>query len=161
MLALDANVVIRSSDDTRVVPMTEFLMGMFTTDIEPEELLTEIRIKKPSGRSGGTYIKMERRIGDYATAAAAVHVELDSAGAMSRVGIGLTAVNPTNMKVPGAEAILVGQQPSAALFDQAADIAAAACNPETDIRGTAAYKRAVVRTDVRRGLDEALATAQA
>lgn len=161
MLALDASLTIRSTEETRTVKMSDFMLGMFTTDIEPEELLTEIRIKKPTGRSGGTYLKMERRIGDYATVAAAVHMELDGNGAMSRVGIGLTAVAPTNIKVPGAEAILVGQQPSAALFDQAADIAAAACSPETDIRGSATYKRAVVRTYVRRGLDEALANAQA
>lgn len=160
MLALDATVVIRSTEDTRHVKMTDFLVGMFTTDIEAEEFLTEIRIKLPQGRSGGTYIKMERRIGDYATAAAAVHLELNN-GVMTRVGIGLTAVNPTNMKCAQAEQILIGQAPSPALFDQAADAAAAACNPEADVRGSAAYKRAVVRSYVRRGLQEALDQAQA
>ncbi len=162
MLALDAELVIRSQEDgERRVKMTDFLQAMFTTDIEPEELLTEIRIKKPSGRTGGTYVKLERRIGDYATAAAAIHLELAGDGSIANAGVGLTAVAPTNIKVPSAEQMLIGQQPSAGLFDQVADACAAACNPESDIRGSAAYKRAVVRTFVRRGLDEALAHAQA
>lgn len=162
MLALDAELVIRSQEDgERRVKMSDFLQAMFTTDIEPEEILTEIRIKKPAGRTGGTYVKLERRIGDYATAAAAIHLELASDGTIANAGIGLTAVAPTNIKVPDAEQLLVGQAPSAALFDQVADAAAAACSPESDIRGSADYKRAVVRTYVRRGLDEALADAQA
>ena len=162
MLALDAELVIRSQEDgERRVKMTDFLQAMFTTHIEPEELLTEIRIKKPSGRTGGTYVKLERRIGDYATAAAAIHLELAGDGSIANAGVGPTAVAPTNIKVPSAEQMLIGQQPSAGLFDQVADACAAACNPESDIRGSAAYKRAVVRTFVRRGLDEALAHAQA
>lgn len=160
MLALDANLVIRSNEETRTVPMTEFLQAMFTTDIEAEELLTEIRIKKPTGRSGGTYVKMERRVGDYATAAAAIHLELGDDGTITRAGVGLTAVAPTNIKATQTEAVLLGQQPSAELFDRAAEAASTECSPETDIRGSAAYKRAVVRTHVRRGLDEALADAQ-
>lgn len=154
MLALNARLVIRSSDETREVGMEDFLLGMFTTDIEPEELLTEIHLDKPTGKVGGTYIKLERRIGDYATVAAAVHLELQG-DTISKAGIGLTAVNPTNMKAHDAEQVLLGEKPSDATFDKAADLAAAACNPETDNRGSAAYKRAVVRAYVRRGLQQA------
>jgi carbon-monoxide dehydrogenase medium subunit len=119
-----------------------------------------LRIPVPSGRSGGAYLKLERKIGDYATVAVAAHLELDDSGAISAAGLALTSVNPINTKVADAEALLVGQQPSVELFAEAAERAAAAAEPRDDVRGTAAWKRQVVRTYTKRGLASAAQQAE-
>lgn len=160
MLALKATLVIRSRDGQRTVPITDFFKGYFMTAIGPEEFLTEIRVPVPRGRPGGAYLKLERKVGDYATAAAAVHLDLTD-GHIGNAGIGLTAVGPSNLQASEAEQALIGQAPSPALFDHAADLAARVAQPDSDQRGSAQYKRSVVRTFVRRGLDQALAAATA
>lgn len=160
MLALNATLVLSRKGSQRQVAMTDFIQGMFMVDIEPEELLTELRVPMPRGRTGGTYIKLERKIGDYATAAAAVHLELDG-DRIARAGIGLTAVGPHAIKATDAEQALAGQAPSASLFAKAADLAAAASRPDDDNRGSAAYKRAVIREFVLRGLQQSLDIATA
>jgi carbon-monoxide dehydrogenase medium subunit len=162
MLALRAEVVVRGHDGERTIPMEEFVTGPFTTALEPTEMLTEIRVPPVGPRSGGTYLKLERRVGDFPTVAAAVHLELDGDGdRIDRAGIALTAVAPRNLRVDAAEEALAGAEPTGAAFDAAADIAASAASPASDLRGSADYKRAVVRTYVRRGLDAALAAARA
>ncbi len=84
---------LRSARGERELPMTEFLVDTFTTALEPDEILTEVRIPQPAGPSGGTYLKLERKVGDFATVAAAVHLSL-SDGTIARAGIALTAVGP-------------------------------------------------------------------
>ena len=91
MLAMGASVVLRSSSGERTVPIDEFLVDTFTTTIAPNELLTEVRVPTPAARSGGTYLKLERKVGDFATVAAAVTLTLDN-GSIGRAGIGLTGV---------------------------------------------------------------------
>ena len=103
---------------------------------------------------------MERKIGDFATVATAVHVVLGDDGRIARAGIGLTAVGPHNIKAKAAEAALTGQAPSDELFAEAARLAAAAAEPNSDIRGTAEYKKDVVRVFVQRGLRDAVNRAQ-
>jgi carbon-monoxide dehydrogenase medium subunit len=115
-------------------------------------MVTEIRVPKYSGPAGGSYLKLERKIGDYATVGVATHLVLDGAGRISEAGIGLTAVAGINLKAVEAERVLVGQEPSAALFAEAADVAARSCEPDSDVRGPADYKRAVVAEYTRRGL---------
>ncbi len=161
MLACDAQVVATSRAGARVVPMTEFLLDMFTTALRPDELITEVRIPKCEGPAGGAYLKLERKIGDYATAAVAVQLELATTGRIARAGIALTSVAPRNTKATDAEQLLVGEEPSAELFAEAAEAAARAADPKTDVRGPAEYKRDVVRVFVRRGLAQALETARA
>jgi carbon-monoxide dehydrogenase medium subunit len=114
----------------------------------------------PAGRSGGNYQKLERKVGDYATVGVAAHLELGADGAVSRAGIALTAVNPINTKVTAAEDLLVGNQPGDDVFAAAADAAAQASEPRDDVRGTAEWKRNVVRVFTRRALTAALAQAQ-
>lgn len=174
MLAVGAEVVAESKEGsiqfhpgadsqhtggTRVIPIDHFLVDMFTTALHPSELLTEIRIPRYE-RGGGDYQKLERKIGDYATVGAATHLELDGDGKITRAGIALTSVYPHNLKVTAAEEVLVGETPSTELFAEAAQIAKGACDPTDDVRGSADYKRDVVRVFVERGLANSLRRAQ-
>ena len=159
MLALDAELVARSRRGERRIPATGFFDGPFTTMLEPDEILTEIRLPAPGARSGGAYLKLERKVGDFATAAAAVQVELAN-GHIGRAGIGLTSVGPTNLKATRAEQLLAGAEPDDAVIDEAARLAAAACDPRSDVRGSADYKRDVIRVFVKRGLKAAIARAR-
>ncbi len=160
MLACDAEVVAESRDGgERVIPIAGFLVDMFTTSLQPTELVTEVRVPRYR-RGGGNYQKLERKIGDYATVGVATHLELDDAGSISNAGIALTSVYAHNLKVTDAEQALVGNAPSVELFAEAARIAAAACDPTSDVRGSAEYKRDVVRVFTERGLTASLAAAQ-
>ena len=101
-------------------------------------------------------------MGDYATVAVAVHLQLDTdSDRIAQAGIALTAVGPKNLRAAEAEQMLVGGSPSDELFAEAAQAAAAAADPRTDVRGSTEYKRAVVRTFVRRGLTRAIELARA
>lgn len=160
MLATGAEAVLESRDGgERVVPVTDFLVDMFTTSIQPTELLTEVRVPRYS-RGGGNYQKLERKVGDYATAAVATHLELGSGGEITKAGIALTSVYPYNLKVTEAEELLVGEQPTTHIFEEAAQLAMRACDPSSDVRGSAEYKRDVVRVFVERGLAASLAIAE-
>lgn len=159
MLAAGAELVLSSSNGERVVPITEFLVDMFSTSCQPNELVTEVRVNKHSARSGGDYQKLERKIGDYATVGVATSLELGDDGAITNAGIALTSVYPYNLKVTEAEDLLVGSQPGEELFKEAGAIAAAASDPASDHKGSAEYKRHVVGVFVERGLANSLAKA--
>ena len=107
MFALGASVVLQSSTGEREVPIGEFLVDTFQSSIAPNEILTEIRVTSPSTRSGGAYLKLERKVGDYATVAAAIYLELNN-GSIGKAGIALTSVGLTNIKATAAEASLAG-----------------------------------------------------
>ena len=154
MLALDASVVLAKTGGEREVCITDFLVGTFQTSIEPGEMLTEVRVPEPGPASGGTYMKLERKVGDYATVGAAVFLSLAN-GTIERAGIGLTSVGLASLKATEAEAALRGQAPTTSVFEEAARLAAAASNPSSDVRGSAEYKRHMVDVYVRRGLARA------
>jgi len=154
MLAANARVVLKSKDGEREVPVTEFLADTFQSSIEPNELLTKIRITSPTGQYGGTYLKLERKVGDYATVAVATRLMMSN-GSIGTAGIALTSVGLTNIKATAAEDALVGQAPSQELFSEAGRLAAAASNPVSDVRGSETYKRHMVEVYVRRGLTTA------
>jgi carbon-monoxide dehydrogenase medium subunit len=160
MLACNATVVALSAKGERTIPMTEFITGPFTTALETGEMLTELRVPVQGESAGGAYLKLERKVGDYATCGVAIHVALDTKGAISEAGIGLTSVASNNIKATAAEAALVGQAPSEELFAEAGELAAQASDPKTDVRGSADFKRDVVRVFTRRGLAQAVAQAQ-
>ena len=160
MLAMNASFVLRSKKGERVVAATDFFQGVFTTVLEPEEMLVEVRVPKPQGKSGGTYLKLERKIGDFATVGVSIQIEMSN-GTISRAGIGLTAVGLQNLKAEAAEQVLAGQAPSEAAFAAAAEEAVKISSPNSDIRGSADFKRSVVRAYVQRGLAEAVSIAQA
>ncbi|HEU5326644.1 MAG: FAD binding domain-containing protein [Thermomicrobiales bacterium] len=152
MLALRADIVATGPRGERVVPIDNFFVDIFTTSLAPDELLTEIRIPLPPAHSGGAYVKFERKFGDYAIAATAAQLTLDADGTIDQAGIGLTNVGATPLRATQAEAILLGRQPSDAAVREAAELAAQECNPSDDLRGTANYKRAMVRTMTQRAL---------
>jgi carbon-monoxide dehydrogenase medium subunit len=151
MLATGAQVELRSQAGTRTVAMEDFLQGPFTTALEPTEVLTEVRVPTPTGRTGGTYLKLERKVGDFATVGVAVQVTFDD-GVVRRAGIALTAVGPTNVKATAAENALAGRQLDGAAIEEAARLAAEAAEPHSDLRGSAEYKREIVRVFTERGL---------
>ncbi len=159
MLALGAELVARSASGERVIPVAGFFQDPFTTTLKPDEIVTEVRIPIPSGSSGGAYNKLERKVGDFATVAVAVQVEMNG-GKVSRAGIGLTSVGATNIKATEAEKALAGREPTDEVIREAARLAAEAAQPKDDIRGSAAYKKDVVRVFVQRGLHTALSRAQ-
>src|SRR6266702_3334499 len=123
MLSMGASVVLRSSAGERVVPIGEFLVDTFTTSITSKELLTEIRVPTPPPRSGGTYLKLERKVGDFATVAVAVTLSLDD-GAVGSAGIALTGVGLKNIEAAEAAASLRGKAPTDEAFAEAGRLAA-------------------------------------
>jgi aerobic carbon-monoxide dehydrogenase medium subunit len=160
MLAVGAEFVVRSSSGERVLPAAGFFEGPFTTGLHADEVMTEIRVPITLGRSGGAYLKLERKIGDFASVATAVHVVLGGDGRVAAAGIGLCAVGAQSIKATAAEAALVGQTPSDDLINEVARLAAGAAEPKADIRGSAEYKRDVARVFVQRGLRTAINRAQ-
>ncbi len=158
MLALDAQFVVRSSKGERTIAAADFFQGPFTTALAADEVLTEIRIRT-AARAAGTYLKLERKVGDFATVGVAVQVELSN-GSIGRAGIGLTSVGSRNLKATAAEESLRGREPSDEVIAEAARLAAGVAEPKSDIRGSAAYKKDMVRVFVQRGLRAAIKQAQ-
>lgn len=159
ILALNADLVAQSSAGERVIKAADFFKGPFATALRPDEIVTAIRIPVAKTASGGSYQKLERKVSDFATVAVAVQVEMDG-NKVGSAGIGLTAVGETNIKAVAAEKVLAGHEPTDEVIAEAARQAASAAEPKDDIRGTAAYKKDVVRVFVQRGLKAAIGRAQ-
>ena len=159
VLAFGADIVATSESGQRVIHAQDFFHGPFTTSLKPDEVVTEVRIPIARGRAGGAYLKLERRVGDFATVAVGVQVEMDG-DKIGRAGIGLTAVGSQNIKAVEAERHLHGKEPTDAVIAEAARLAAAAAEPKDDARGSAAYKKDVVRVFVQRGLKTAIGRAE-
>jgi carbon-monoxide dehydrogenase medium subunit len=159
LLAMHADVVAQSASGSRVIHAQDFFKGPFETAIKPDEVVTEVRIPVAKGRGGGSYLKLERKVGDFATVAVAVHVHMDG-DRIETAGIGLTAVGPTNIKATEAERSLHGKEATDEVIANAARLAADAAEPKDDVRGSAAYKKDVVRVFVQRGLRTAVTRAK-
>src|SRR5215471_11525348 len=157
MLALGASVVAIGPGGEREIPIENFFPGLFTTALQPDEILKEIRIPIPPPSSGGAYLKLERKVGDYATAGVAVQITLDGSSACSRAGIGLTNVGFTPIKAIKAEAFLKGKALDKSTIQRASETAASEAQPTDDIRGSADYKRDLVRVLTARALERAVA----
>ncbi len=160
MLALRATLVARGPKGERTIPIDAFFLDTFTTTLAPDEILTQLRIPKPAARSGGAYLKLERKVGDFAIAAVAALLTLDERGRVAAAGVGLTNVGPTAIRARRAEAALVGQAPDEKTIAAAAAEAAAEAKPASDLRGPADYKRDIVRVLTARALRRAVARAQ-
>jgi aerobic carbon-monoxide dehydrogenase medium subunit len=156
MLALGAEVTATGPKGQRTIPIGQFFTGIFSTVLAPDEILTEIRIPIPPARSGGAYVKLERKVGDFATAAAAVQVTLGAGGEIERAGIGLTAAGPLPIKAADAERFLQNKTPDAAAIAEASRLAAAATEPTADRRGAVDYKREMARVLTARALKKAI-----
>ena len=156
MVALGAQVVATGPKGERVIPIEDFFLTLFSTALQHDEILTEIRIPIPPARSGGAYLKLERKVGDFATAAVAVQFTLDDKGACQKVGIGLTNVGPTPVKARKAEDFLRGKKLDEANIAQAAQLAADEADPSADLRGPVEYKKGLVKELAKRALTRAL-----
>jgi carbon-monoxide dehydrogenase medium subunit len=159
MLAYNAQVLALGPAGERVIPCGDFFVDLFQTSLARDELLVEIRLPAWQPRSGGSYQKMERKVGDYATVAVAAQVQLDAEGRVAEAGLGLTNVGAVPIKAAQAEAALRGQAPANGALRQAAALAAEAAQPTSDARGSAEYKRALVKTLTLRALRAAVARA--
>jgi len=155
MMALGAQVVATGPKGERVISIENFFLSLFSTALEPEEILTEIRIPMPPARSGGAYFKLERKVGDFATAAVAAQLTLDEKGICQKVGIGLTNVGPTPVKARKAEEFLRGKKLDEANSKQAAQLAADESTPSQDLRGPVEYKKGLVKELTKRALSRA------
>jgi len=155
MLALRAEIVASGPKGERVLPVDGFFVTLFTTQLEHDEIMTEIRIPVPAPRSGGAYFKLERKVGDFATAAVAAQVTLGASGVCERAGIALTNVGATPIKAAKAEEFLRGKRLEEANISQAAQLAAEDAQPTSDLRGPEGYKRALVKELTRRALTRA------
>jgi carbon-monoxide dehydrogenase medium subunit len=160
MLAYGAQVVATGPKGQRTIACAEFFTDLFQTALEHDEILTEIQIPLPAAHSGGAYLKLERKVGDYGTVGVAAQVTLDAAGHVSKAGIGLTNVGLTPVEARQAEQALQGQAPTDEVIRQAAALAAEAAQPNSDQRGSEAYKRSLVKTLTVRALRTAVARAK-
>jgi carbon-monoxide dehydrogenase medium subunit len=156
MLALRATVIAEGSEGRKTIPIDEFFHGFYMTALEPTDILVEIQIPKARKHSGGAYHKVERKVGDYATAGVAVHVELDGDGVCREIGIGLTNVSAVPMRLERGEELLRGKKITQDLIEQVGVIASEDCEPSSDLRGSEAYKRSLVNTITKRMLNKAL-----
>ena len=160
MIALGASFTARGPNGTRSIPAREFFKGLFETALAADEIVTEIVIPTPPVRSGGAYLKLERKVGDFATAAVAVQITLDARNAVTRAGIALTNVGATPIAATDAESFLAGKTLDDGTIADAARRAAAAADPFEDRRGTPEYKRDVIRVLTARALRVAAQRAQ-
>ncbi|WP_431899834.1 FAD binding domain-containing protein [Micromonospora chalcea] len=157
--ALDASCVIRGPGGAeRVVSMEEFHVGPYETAVGDGEILVEVRLPVRPG-CGSAYEKVERRAGDWAVVSAGAAVWLDG-DVISDARVGLAAVGPNTTGIPEVSAALRGQTPSESLFAQAGAIAARSCDPATDQRGSADYKRHLADELTRRTLRRAVERAR-
>jgi carbon-monoxide dehydrogenase medium subunit len=151
MLALDASFALRGPGGERIVKAQDFFHGPYATELLPGEVLTRIQVPIPAAGTGWAYEKLKRKIGDFATAAAAVLLALDR-GRVARVSIALTNVGPTPLKARAAEAALIGRPLDESALAEAAQLAMDICDPVADQRGDADYKRAMAGEMTRRAL---------
>jgi carbon-monoxide dehydrogenase medium subunit len=159
VMALGGSIVARGPGGRRTIALADFVTGPFQTVLEPDEIAIEAVIPAPQGTRSGGYLKLERRVGDFATVGVAVAVET-SGGNVVRAGIALTGVGGSTIAATAAGEALVGSPLTAASIAQAADLAAQVSRPRTDHRGSAEYKRHMVATFVERILSRSDGTVE-
>lgn len=156
MLALQATIIATGSGGERRIPIDNFFHGFYTTDLQHGEILTEIQIPVPSAGTGSAYHKIERKVGDFATAGVAVQLTLDENNNCKAAGIGLTNVNPIPLRASRSEQALTGRPLNDETIEEAARYASEDCNPSSDLRGSEEYKRHLVGVLVKRMIRKAV-----
>jgi aerobic carbon-monoxide dehydrogenase medium subunit len=152
VLSLGGSVVAQGPRGRRVIPLDDFVLGPFENALAPDEIAVEAIIPAAKGTRAGGYLKLERRVGDFATVGVAVAIETSN-GTVTSAGIALTGVGGSTIAAAEAARALTGKPLTAESIGAAAGLAAAAAKPQTDHRGSAAYKRHMVQTFVERILD--------
>jgi len=159
MLAYDAILVAVGPGGERMIPVDEFFVDLFENALAENEILTEIRIPTPVPNSGSAYMKVERKVGDYAVAAAAVSLTL-AGDICTAARIGLTNLSPVPMRARSAEGALIGNAMTDSVIEASGAAAAAECDPSPDLRGSIAYKRDLTRVVTKRAIRAAVERAK-
>ena len=159
MMAVEAVFVLKGPGGERQVPADGFFHGLYYTELAADEILTEIRIPVAPKGSGYAYSKLKRKTGDFATAAAAVQLQM-SGDTCKKIHIALTNAGPTALKAKDAEALLTGKAVDDALIEQAAQKAMAICDPAEDLRGDRDYKIHMSGEMTRRAIRQAIERAR-
>ena len=154
VMALGGSVVAQGPGGRRAIAIADFITGPFQNALEPDEIAVEAVIPPPRGTRAGGYLKLERRVGDFATVGVAVAIEI-AGQTVTRAGIALTGVGGATIDAAAAAGAMTGRPLTAEAIEQAAGLAADAARPRTDHRGSAEYKRHMVRTFVTRILSRA------
>lgn len=152
-VALGCEVVVRGPDGERVIDVDDLYVGPYETTIEPGEIMTEVRVRRAPQASA--YSKVERKAGDYASAALGVTLHM-SDGVVGDVRIGMGGVGSKTLRARRAEEVLKGERPGEELYRRAGEAAAEECDPIEDARGTAPYKRDLVRVLLGRAMEKAV-----
>jgi carbon-monoxide dehydrogenase medium subunit len=160
MVALDVEFVVQGSKGSRTISAHDFFQGYLQTSLEPDEILTELRIPGLPQQSGSAFLEFARREGDYALAGVAAVVTLTDNGMIADARLGLCSVGPTALRARAAEDLLRGQRPSAAAWQAAAEsVKAAITDAPSDIHGSADYRRHLAGVLTQRALAKAAARA--
>lgn len=159
MLACDAEIIAIGPGGTRSIAADDFFVGLFENALADNEILTEIRVPTPGSGTGETYLKMERKVGDYAVSAVAVRLTMNG-DTCTAARIALTNVNPVPMRAKNAELAIIGKVVTEAVVEAAGQAAAAECDPSPDLRGSVAYKRDLTRVLTKRAIGEAITRAK-
>jgi carbon-monoxide dehydrogenase medium subunit len=149
MMALDGSVVAQGPRGKRTIPVREFVTGPFQNVLATDEIAVEAVVPAPQGTPAGGYLKLERRVGDFATAGVAVALDFQGA-TVARAGIALTGVGGSTIHAAEASQMLIGKALDAELIGEAAEAAAGAAQPHSDHRGSASFKKQLVRVFTRR-----------
>ncbi|WP_417423737.1 FAD binding domain-containing protein [Hoeflea sp.] len=159
MMCLGATYAVTGPDGRREIPARDFYQGAYYTSLEHGEILTAVRIPTPAPGHGYAYEKLKRKVGDYATAAAAVVITM-AGGKCTSASIGLTNVSETPLWASDAAALLVGTSLDKATVDASVAAAEAITNPASDMRGPAEYRTKMAGVMVRRALERAQSRAK-
>ena len=154
MIAVGASFTLVGPRGSRTVSADDFFIDFFTTALEPDEVLTEIRVPKQLAGTGSAYVKHERQVGDYAIAGAAARLDSNN-GLIDDVRIALTNLGPTPVRPLEAESMLRGQVPSEKILDDAAMAAGTSIEPWSDRRGSAEYRRRITAMVTKQALERA------
>jgi aerobic carbon-monoxide dehydrogenase medium subunit len=146
MMALGGSVVAQGPGGKRSIPVRDFVTGPFENALRPDEIAVEAVVPAAQGVRGGGYLKLERRVGDFATCGVAVATETDASGSVIRAGIALCGVGGATINAAEAAAAVTGKPLTPQAIAEAADLAARVAQPKTDHRGSAEYKRHMVHT---------------
>lgn len=155
-VALEAEFGVAGPSGKRVIKAGHFFRDVFTTALRGDEILTEVRVPLPPPRSGGAYLKLERGSSDIAIVGVAAMVTLDRSGVCADARIGLAGVGPIPLRATKAERIIRGREPTEDVVAEAAEKASEESKPSSDTRGSADYKREMVKVHVRRAIARSL-----
>jgi carbon-monoxide dehydrogenase medium subunit len=158
--ALDAEFVVRSASETRVIPAADWFEGYLATARRPDEMLTEVRFPAAAPGTGAAFHEVTRRHGDFAVVGLAVQLTLSADGTITDARLAFSGVADVPVRAAEAEALLIGERPSQELFEEAARLATGGIDPPADLHGTSEYRKKVAAVLVRRGLRAATANAK-